>query len=91
MPTSASGPVLYFFHSSLPVGEVIGHERTASGEFVTAEADEDLAIGNERSRRAVFALVRVVVLDDPGLFAGLGVERDQPAVENGGRRSCHRA
>ena len=81
MPTSASGPVLYLCQTTLAGLEVIGGESAARGEFVTTEADEHLAIRNQRRRRAVFTLVRVVVLDDPGLFAGLRVERDQPAVE----------
>src|SRR6202012_318344 len=62
-------------------GEVVRREGAAGSELVTAEADEHFAFRNQRGRRAVFTLVRVVVLDDPGLFAGLRVERDQPAVE----------
>src|SRR5207302_5142505 len=65
----------------LAVGQVVGREAPAGCELVTAEADEHLALGDERRRRDRLALVGMRVLDGPDFLAGRGVERDDEAIQ----------
>src|SRR5947207_13341063 len=61
--------------------EVVGGQATTGGELIATEADDHLAVGNERRRCDGLALGGVGVLDDPDLLAGPRVERDDEAIE----------
>ena len=66
-------------------GLIIGGDIAARAEIRPALADDHLAV--EHARRAGDGLHRLVsgtVCDAPEQLAGLGVERDQPAVQRGG-------
>jgi hypothetical protein len=61
--------------------EVIGIQAAARGEFIATETDDDLTFSNERSRCDRLTLGRPRMLDDPNFLAGLGIERNDEAVE----------